>query len=353
MKKICTYILLFWFPLFCLSQVPTYYSGLNLNQNGQDLESDLAQLIITTHTTLLPYTSSQPDTWDAVKQTDLDPSNSEDVLLFYGYDDFDGDSETDYTRDKDFSCHTSSCSGLFNREHVYAKSRATPSLTTDDPGSGTDAHNLKACDGDMNSTRFNRLFQDSNTSIYSHITGSGYWYPGDEWKGDVARIIMYMHIRYPSQCPANDIGVGTNINHADMKDVFLQWNVEDPVSVYETQRNTVLESMQGNRNPFIDNPYLATKLWGGEDAEETWGLLSTLDLSSQNVKIYPIPVRDRLYISNVTIGDFNIAVYNVNGQEVRLKMQNDYLDVEPLSDGIYFLKIDSDGSSSTFKFIKN
>ena len=39
--------------------------------------------------------------------------DTENVLLFYGYDDFDGVSKTDYTRDKDLSCHTSSCIGLF------------------------------------------------------------------------------------------------------------------------------------------------------------------------------------------------------------------------------------------------
>ncbi|WP_223552328.1 endonuclease, partial [Aestuariivivens sp. NBU2969] len=235
-KKIYLLLLL---PCLCFSQIPSYYNSIDFNQNGQPLESDLAQLITNTHTTELPYTSSQPDTWDAVKQTDLVPGDSDNVLLFYGYDDNDGNSETDYTRDKDLSCHTTSCTGLFNREHVYARSIATPALTTDEPGPGTDAHNLRACDGDMNTTRSNRLFEEGAGN--SHITGSGNWYPGDEWKGDVARIVMYMFLRYPTQCPANDIGTGANTHNAGMPDVFLQWNVEDPVSEYETQRNTVLE----------------------------------------------------------------------------------------------------------------
>ena len=344
-------LLLFLLPFFCFSQIPAYYSGIDFNQNGEALRSDLAQLIAYTHTNPLPYTSSSPDTWDAVKQTDLVPGDTENVLLFYGYDDNDGNSETDYTRDKDLSCHTSSCSGLWNREHVYARSIANPSLTTDDPGSGTDVHNLRACDGDMNGTRSNRLFKDDIGN--SHVTGTGDWYPGDEWKGDVARIIMYMYLRYPNQCPANDIGVSTNTNHPDMPDVFLEWNVEDPVSDYELQRNLVLESMQGNRNPFIDNPYLATKIWGGDDAEETWGLLSTVDLNTDSIEIYPVPVDDRLYISNITTHSVDVAIYNINGQEISLQVKGDYVDVQRLNAGVYFLKIDDSNKSTTFKFIKN
>ena len=316
MKKLIFLLLL---PFVCFSQIPSYYNSIDFNQNGSDLETDLAQLIITTHTNPLPYTSSQPDTWDAVKQTDLVPGDTENVLLFYGYDDSDGTPQTDYTRDKDLSCHTSSCIGLFNREHVYAKSIATPSLTTDDPGSGTDVHNLRACDSQMNSSRSNRLFEDGSGD--SHITSSGEWYPGDEWKGDVARIIMYMYLRYPSQCPANDIGTGLNTNHEDMPDVFLKWNVDDPVSDYELQRNPVLESMQGNRNPFIDNPYLATKIWGGDNAQDTWGLLSTYDFNLTIVKIYPIPVQEKLFITNITDEDVDIAVYNVSGQEVDCQLK--------------------------------
>jgi hypothetical protein len=278
------------------------------------------------------------------------PGDTENVLLFYGYDDSDGTPQTDYTRDKDLSCHTSSCIGLFIREHVYAKSIATPSLTTDDPGSGTDAHNLRTCDSQMNSSRSNRLFEDGSGD--SHITSSGEWYPGDEWKGDVARIIMYMHIRYPSQCPANDIGTGANTNHVDMPDIFLQWNVDDPVSDYELQRNPVLESMQGNRNPFIDNPYLATKIWGGDNAQDTWGLLSTYNFNLTIVKVYPIPVQEKLFITNITDEDVDIAVYNVTGQEVRLPIKSNYLDVENLSNGVYFLRITDHENVSTFKFIK-
>ena len=333
------------------SQIPEYYNLIDFDLNGEVLENDLSLLITTTHINLLPYTSSSLDTWDAVKQTDLDPNNSENVLLFYGYNDTDGTVKTDYTRDKDLSCHSNSCIGLFNREHVYPKSIATPNLDTDYPSSGTDAHNLRACDSQMNSSRSNRLFQDDTGD--SHITSSGEWYPGDEWKGDVARIIMYMHIRYASQCPANDIGTGLNFYHPDMPDLFLQWNVDDPVSEYELQRNLVLESIQGNRNPFIDNPYLATKIWGGIDAEETWGLLSTNDFNLTKIKIYPTLVHEKLYISNITISEVGITVYNLSGQKINVPTKVNYIDVGQLDYGMYILRIANHENITSYKFIKN
>jgi len=265
---------------------------------------------------------------------------------------FDGNSQTDYTRDKTLQCHATPCSGLWTREHVFAKSLATPALTTDSPGSGTDVHNLRACDGDMNTARSNRLFEDDGVGGNAHITGSGNWYPGDEWKGDVARIIMYMYLRYPSQCIADNTAVSTNSNSPDMPDVFLQWNVDDPVSQYEIQRNTVLESMQGNRNPFIDDPYIATKIWSGSAAEDTWGVLGMGDDQFKNISVYPTTVHDRLYVSNSTGSNLKIAIYNISGQQIKTDLVDNQVEVETLKNGMYVLKIANQSHVSTFKFIK-
>ncbi|GLB48077.1 endonuclease [Neptunitalea lumnitzerae] len=333
--------------------MPTYYSGINFNASSTSVKSQLANLITTTHINDLPYTSGSLDTWDVIRLTDENPANSNEVLLFYGYDNNDGDTMTDYTRDSSLSCHTSGCTGLWNREHVYAKSIATPALETDNPGSGTDVHNLRACDGSMNSSRNNRIYTAGTGN--SHIVNSNFWYPGDEWKGDVARIIMYMYLRYPSQCVANNIGNGPNTIHADMPDIFLQWNVEDPVNDYELQRNAVLEGIQGNRNPFIDNPYIATLIWGGTDAEDTWGTLEVAAVALDNIQVYPTNVHTRLYITNASHAAYTAAVYTMQGQQTNLQLVNDsYINVSNLEDGIYILQLqDAQGTNKTFKFIKN
>ena len=84
-------------------------------------------------------------------------------------------------------------------------------------------------------------------------------------------MMMYMYVRYGEQCLPSVVGVGDKSNTPDeMIDLFLKWNKEDPVSAFEEQRNNVIYAAQGNRNPLIDNPYLATLIWGGDAAENKW-----------------------------------------------------------------------------------
>ena len=88
---------------------------------------------------------------------------------------------------------------------------------------------------------------------------------------------MYMYMRYGAVCLPTAVGVGSKeFTEDDMIDLFLQWNVEDPVSDIEIARNEYHENTsnyaaQGNRNPFIDNPYLATRIWGGNSARRSLG----------------------------------------------------------------------------------
>ncbi len=248
--------------LSAYSQIPTYYNDVNLTLSGTLLKDELATKIISTHHTNISYT---PGAWDALKQTDLDPTDPSKVLLIYGWDDTDSDITNDRSRGVD---QNGGVTGDWNREHTYAKSLANPNLGTSGPGA--DAHNLRPCDAQKNSSRSNRKFEDGSGN--SGITAAGNWYPGDEWKGDVARMMMYMYLRYDSQTYPTGVAVGTiNAIDSNMIDLFLEWNAEDPVSALELQRNPVLESIQGNRNPFIDNPAFATQIWGGPQAEDKFG----------------------------------------------------------------------------------
>jgi len=258
MKKLLPLAMLF-IAFTAFSQIPTYYNDMNLNQTGTALKDALAVKIINTHTTNLSYT---PGVWDALKQTDLDPTDPSKVLLIYGWNDSDSDITNDRSRDKD---QNGGGSGVWNREHTYSKSLGIPNLGT--TGVGADAHNLRPCDAQRNSSRSNRKFEDGSGN--SGATASGNWYPGDEWKGDVARMMMYMYLRYGNQTLPTGVAVGSTVaSDSNMVTLFLEWNAEDPVSDLEKQRNPILEGLQGNRNPFIDNPAFATQIWGGPQAED-------------------------------------------------------------------------------------
>ncbi|MFD0992877.1 endonuclease [Tenacibaculum geojense] len=261
MKKTLLFIaLLACFNVF--AQIPSYYNNVNLNLSGNSLKNELATKIISTHTTNLSYT---PGVWEALKQTDLDPNNPSKVLLIYGYSDSDGNYVTDRSRSKDANGGTAG--SQWNREHVYPKSLGNPNLGTS--GAGSDAHSLRAADISFNSQRSSKKFADGSGNA-GNVSGG--WYPGDEWKGDVARMMMYMYLRYGSQCLPTGVGVGSTVaSDNNMLLLFLEWNAEDPVSEFEKQRNPILENLQGNRNPFIDNPAFATEIWGGPQAEDLFG----------------------------------------------------------------------------------
>jgi endonuclease I len=255
-----------------------YYNDVNLTLTGLNLKDELAVKTINMHTNFLSYS----DVLEASRVTDLDPNNSNNVLLVYGWENgSDADITNDLSRNKNSS---GGSTGDWNREHVYAKSLGTPALGTSGPGS--DAHHLRPSDVQRNGQRGNLLFAAGSGN--SGTSGGG-WYPGDastggvDWRGDVARMIMYMYIRYGDQCLPSNVCIGsTNSIDSNMINLLLDWNAADPVSQIEINRNnyhanTSNTYAQGNRNPFIDEPYLATLIWGGTPAEDIWGIYSSSD----------------------------------------------------------------------------
>ena len=221
------------------AELTDYYDGVIFADNGDYTFDQLEKLTVSKHTTILSYGQRHEYLYNA----DADLDNPDNVILMYS-----GESRywKEYTSGNNpYSPQT------FNTEHIYPQSL----LKTAD--AVTDLHHLRSCDDGVNSSRSNYPFTDG-TGDYHNVNGD-HWYPGDAWKGDVARMVMYLNIRY-----------GETFDKVGGIDLFLKWNVEDPVSPFEQQRNEVIYGAQGDRNPFIDNPYLATLIWGGTPAENTW-----------------------------------------------------------------------------------
>jgi endonuclease I len=332
-----------------------------------NLKNALATKITTTHTNFLTYSQD----WNATQATDLNPTNSNNVLLVYGFSSTTcptSTSDDNDHRERNSLSNGGANSCEWNREHVYAKSLGTPALvdgamTSAESDAGEDAHHLRSCDVDRNGNRGNLKFA-AGTGNSGTVTGG--WYPGNEWKGDVARMMMYMYLRYPSQCLPINVGTGATVSiDTNMIQLFLQWNAEDPVSLYEDNRNTYHGNTtntfaQGNRNPFIDNPYLATVIWGGPAAENRW---PTVFLSSQSfisdtaVQVYPNPTNsNEIEISTEEI-IIKLTLVNINGQILKeivnpVFNQNTYK-LNNLPQGFYFLQINAEKGSLTKKIIVN
>nr|WIF88627.1 endonuclease [Acholeplasma laidlawii] len=132
-----------------------------------------------------------------------------------------------------------------NREHVWPNSKL---------GSAPDydLHNLRAAVVSVNSTRSNYPFTNAVTGTQWKLVENGNraFYPGSEHVGDVARIVLYISVRY-----------NLSLNLVGNLDMFLKWHEQDPVSDFELSRNGKIQQIQSNRNPFIDHPELVDVLF--------------------------------------------------------------------------------------------
>ncbi|MEZ4882358.1 MAG: endonuclease [Flavobacteriaceae bacterium] len=345
MKKLFT--LLFLIGLQAVFAQQPYYDDVNLNLTGQDLYFALQQKI-----EIASNSFNYGDTKESMKITDEDPANNNNVLLLYGYDDT-GSCTTDRSRDKnDFG--GGNCQ--YNREHTFARSNANPPMgdvNNSSTGILADAQNIRPSDQQMNGNRDNKKFAAGSGN--AGPVGSGNWYPGDEWKGDVARIMMYMYTRYGDRCLPSLNGSGPLEGATDMLQVYLQWNADDPVTDFEDQRNPYLETAYGNRNPFIDNPYLATLIWGGPIAEDRWGLIGVEEFIADNISVYPNPTSEVVWINdNTSFPVESYSVYDISGRKV---MHNTFnttekkVNISNLNSGIYLIELVSSEKRITKKIV--
>ncbi len=332
-------LILFLFISFqvLIAQQP-YYNNVDLTLTGQDLYYALQQKINNASSSF-----TYNDNKESMKITDEDPSNSNKVLLLYGYNDTDGNCTTDRSRNKN-RFGGGNCE--YNREHTFARSNANPPMGSANSGSrgiAADPQNIRPTDQRMNNDRGSRKFASGTGN--ARVLGGDSFYPGDEWKGDVARIMMYMYTRYGNRCKPILNGNGSLQPGTDMLQIYLQWNAEDPVSELEDQRNPYLEGAYGNRNPFIDNPYLATIIWGGPVAEDRWGMVGIEEFSGSQVTVFPNPTSEVVWISdNTSFPVENYSLYDISG---RMVMHNTFstsekkIDVSSLDRGIYLLEMNS------------
>lgn len=150
--------------------------------------------------------------------------------------------------------------------HVWAQSRG--GFTTS-AGPGTDLHHIRPEDVTVNSIRGNKDFDNGGSAVSGCTdcwTDGDSFEPRDAVKGDVARMLFYMAIRYEGDDGFTDLEmsstVGTSSSRLGDLETLLAWNSADPVSTFEMRRNDRIHAQwQGNRNPFIDHPEWAAAIW--------------------------------------------------------------------------------------------
>ncbi|PKM14698.1 MAG: ribonuclease [Gammaproteobacteria bacterium HGW-Gammaproteobacteria-2] len=216
-----------------------YYAGI-VASSASALRSALHNLI--DDHTKIPYTASTTDTWDALKLADEDPLDSGRILDIY--------KNASYAKEAGGNT-------FYNREHTWPNSLgfsvdgstnyATTAYAGQGGGSGTFPGNSNWSDGVI-------------------------WQVWNKLKGNVARGILYMDVRYeggingvsgvaePDLRLTDDLSLVVNtggnasVAYMGRLSTLLNWHQQDPVNTAEVLRNDMIQTFQGNRNPFVDHP---------------------------------------------------------------------------------------------------
>lgn len=224
-----------------------YYADAE-GKTGQQLRDALHTIISDQETV------SYDEVWEALQVTDEDQSNASNVILFYS------------GRSQAKSQHGGGVDD-WNREHVWAKSHGDFGTRI---GPGTDLHHLRPTDSTVNSTRSNKDFDNGGDPVEQCAecaTDGDSFEPPDRVKGDVARMILYMAVRYDGTSEFPDLRLNDEVENGSAPyhgrlSVLLQWHQQDPPSAFEERRNEVIfEQFQHNRNPFIDHPEWVGSIW--------------------------------------------------------------------------------------------
>lgn len=288
------------------------------------------------------------DVIDILEAADQNPENSNEVWLVYLEE---GRPKLDYQL-------SSSNIGKWNREHTFPRSRGGfYSIEEDEIADGiemywttnadslrhgnSDAHALRAADGAENSSRGNQFYGEYTGPI--NTLG--------KFKGDVARSVFYMAVRYNSLEIVNGFPDGNSGEFGDLA-TLLDWHRNDPPDDFEMNRNNIVYNWQFNRNPFIDQPDLIEYIWGNNRGDIWSQPLNTAEISELNVAIYPNPTDRRIYISGLD-SEVNIQVFSMEGKLLRTqKSVNAYLDLD-LASGLYMLKLSGKKGSLVKKIMIN
>jgi len=188
--------------------------------------------------------------------TDEDPNNASNIILFYTRD---SRPSSSFTGNGDGNENT----GGWNKEHVWPRSRGVGDSGDDQQ----DMHMLRPTDVDVNSRRGNKDFGEVSGN---NTSNSSYFEPHDDVKGDVARILFYMVTCYQGSLELVESVTNSSSQLANLS-LMLQWHEDDPVDSYEKNRNDLVYSQQGNRNPFIDHPEWVDCIWGSGNCSDDSG----------------------------------------------------------------------------------
>lgn len=278
MKK---YLLLLSFlSLNLLAQAPAgYYTGTD-GLSGYQLKTQLYNVLTSKY-----WTWNYSELPDLYNRTDVDKyyENNGTLLDIYS-ENPNGADAYEYTSTQMISGTTAEGNG-YNREHMIPQSTFDNNYPM-----YSDLHTVVPVDARINNLRNNYPYGLGGTTVYYSFTNGSkmannaspastytgrVYEPIAEFKGDIARQMLYYVVRYEGKLPnfkyfagttaANDTSPLDGTMERGYEQWFLnlmrQWHAQDPVSQREIDRNNEVYALQKVRNPFIDYPQWVETIW--------------------------------------------------------------------------------------------
>ena len=246
-----------------------YYAS-TAELSGSALRAELHRLVKATHVPM-DYTPSRA----ALESIDEDPANPANLIMIYTRR---SEPKTNFVKSPPQNTTE------WNREHLWPDSRGILGNGAD----YSDLFNLRPADVTVNSDRANLAFEETSTAGSGAVVpGSpeapqttrdvNSWEPPPEVKGDIARSMFYMVLRYDGDASQElDLTLTDNMALVTGSQpvmgrltTLLLWHLADPVSPEESIRNDRVQARQGNRNPFIDRPEWVKTIYGDPIAMES------------------------------------------------------------------------------------
>jgi endonuclease I len=270
----------------------------------------------------------------------------------------------------------------FSREHTWCVSW-TPTNATSADNEYCDQHHLFPVNqNSANAVRSNHPLGEVSTVISSYLdgrygldaNGQIVYEPKDSHKGDAARALLYMSLRYDGLNGAdwtfdylNNVTL-LNLGE-DPQDIglLLSWHALDQPDAYEMARNDYVASIQGNRNPFIDHPEWTQRIAFGDlsylplPALEAPSEAETLAQQSQiRMLVYPNPTSNSgiIHLSasqedNVYLNVFDLQGRIVYSQKASIQEGGQVLELstEAWPRGMYLVSLQSAQGYQTERWI--
>ena len=323
------YILFIIISSFCYGQIPSnYYDSAN-GLSGYALKTELKNIVSNGHQARtydqlydgvgISGSNGYIDTHSDVAVSSGNMYENDGTILDMYSENPLGADPYNYTHGNN-QCGNQMAEGdCYNREHLVPQSSFNSAFPMQ-----SDIHHVIPTDGRVNNFRGSLPFGNVNSADFTSLNGSqrgtsavqGYsglvFEPIDEFKGDIARALLYFATRYEDTVDGYtsfDMFNGTN------DEVFFPWAIEvlldwhnnvDPVDQRERDRNEAAYNFQSNANPFVDHPEYASMIW--DPVVDTEAPTAPTNLTASNPTLSTIDLSWTASTDNIAVTSYDVYV---------------------------------------------